>query len=94
MQSSGIAEPDLRAALDLVGAGHGLRCGAADRASTAPLCARAWASFPSCRGPGLAALAEVAKAAPPFTAYHLGFVFGPRINAGGRVGRSSWAPIC
>jgi single-stranded-DNA-specific exonuclease len=24
---------------------------------------------------------------PPFTPYHLGFVFGPRINAGGRVGR-------
>ncbi len=39
--------------------------------------------------PGLKALAEVAKAAAPFTAYHLGFVFGPRINAGGRVGRSS-----
>ena len=39
--------------------------------------------------PGLAALAEIAKATPPFTAYHLGFVFGPRINAGGRVGRSS-----
>ena len=38
--------------------------------------------------PGLAALAAVAKAAPPFTAHHLGFVFGPRINAGGRVGRS------
>ena len=39
--------------------------------------------------PGLAALAAVAKAAPPFTPYHLGFVFGPRINAGGRVGRCS-----
>ena len=37
--------------------------------------------------PGIAALAAVASVAPPFTAYHLGFVFGPRINAGGRVGR-------
>ena len=37
--------------------------------------------------PGLAALAQVASAAPPFTPYHFGFVFGPRINAGGRVGR-------
>lgn len=39
--------------------------------------------------PGLAALAAVANASPPFNPYHLGFVFGPRINAGGRVGRSS-----
>jgi single-stranded-DNA-specific exonuclease len=39
--------------------------------------------------PGLAALAGVAGAKGPFTPYHLGFVFGPRINAGGRVGRSS-----
>jgi single-stranded-DNA-specific exonuclease len=39
--------------------------------------------------PGLAALAEVAGITPPFTPYHLGFAFGPRINAGGRVGRSS-----
>ncbi len=37
--------------------------------------------------PGLAALARIAAVAPPFTAFHLGFVFGPRINAGGRVGR-------
>ncbi len=37
--------------------------------------------------PGLAALARIAGAAPPFNPYHLGFVFGPRINAGGRVGR-------
>jgi single-stranded-DNA-specific exonuclease len=37
--------------------------------------------------PGLAALARLASAEPPFTAHHLGFLFGPRINAGGRVGR-------
>jgi len=37
--------------------------------------------------PGFAALANVARIAPPFTPYHLGFLFGPRINAGGRVGR-------
>jgi len=39
--------------------------------------------------PGLAALANVAGATGPFTPYHLGFVLGPRINAGGRVGRCS-----
>ena len=37
--------------------------------------------------PGLAALARLASAQPPFSAYHLGFIFGPRINAGGRVGQ-------
>jgi single-stranded-DNA-specific exonuclease len=37
--------------------------------------------------PGLAALTRIAGVTPPFTPYHLGFVFGPRINAGGRVGR-------
>lgn len=37
---------------------------------------------------GLNALSAVAKAEPPFTTYHSGFVLGPRINAGGRIGRS------
>jgi len=37
--------------------------------------------------PGLASLARLTSAAPPFSSYHLGFIFGPRINAGGRVGR-------
>jgi len=32
-------------------------------------------------------LAKLANTEPPFSAYSLGFVFGPRINAGGRVGR-------
>jgi single-stranded-DNA-specific exonuclease len=39
--------------------------------------------------PGLVALAAVAGIVPPFTAQHLGFMFGPRINAGGRIGRCS-----
>lgn len=38
--------------------------------------------------PGLAALAEVGGAEAPFSTYHSGFVFGPRINAGGRIGKS------
>ncbi len=37
---------------------------------------------------GLQALASVAKTDPPFTTYHAGFVFGPRVNAGSRVGKS------
>ena len=37
---------------------------------------------------GLRALAEVAGVDTDPTTYHAGFVFGPRINAGGRVGKS------
>ena len=37
---------------------------------------------------GIKALADVASADPPYTTYHAGFVLGPRINAGGRIGRS------
>jgi single-stranded-DNA-specific exonuclease len=36
--------------------------------------------------PGLAALATVAGLSEPLDAYHLGFILGPRVNAGGRVG--------
>lgn len=35
---------------------------------------------------GLAALARVSRVEGPLTPYHLGFLLGPRINAGGRVG--------
>jgi single-stranded-DNA-specific exonuclease len=38
--------------------------------------------------PGLAALAEVAEAKGPASVYHAGFIYGPRINAGGRIGRA------
>ncbi len=36
--------------------------------------------------PGITALADVSKIQKPFTTYHAGFVLGPRINAGGRIG--------
>ena len=38
------------------------------------------------RNIGLKALSDAAGLAVPPTAYHLGFVLGPRINAGGRIG--------
>ena len=83
---SGKAEPDLREYLDLVGL--------ATVCDVVPLVGvnRAFvqaglAKLAKLERPGLAALAAVAGVAPPFTPYHLGFVLGPRINAGGRVGR-------
>ena len=38
--------------------------------------------------PGIAALADVARVDRKLEAYHAGFVLGPRVNAGGRVGDS------
>jgi len=82
-----IPEPDLREHLDLVGL--------ATVCDVVPLVGvnRAFVrqglgQLSKLSRPGLAALAAVGKSVPPFTTYHLGFVFGPRINAGGRVGRS------
>ncbi len=40
------------------------------------------------RNPGLRALADVARIDTPVDAHHLGFLLGPRINAGGRVGEA------
>lgn len=37
---------------------------------------------------GIAALAELVGLSEPPSAYHLGYVFGPRVNACGRVGQS------
>lgn len=37
---------------------------------------------------GLTALADVAGLNAPPSSYHLGYVLGPRVNAGGRVGRA------
>ncbi len=39
---------------------------------------------------GLQALIQIGRAEAPFTPYHCGFVLGPRINAGSRVGDSTY----
>lgn len=39
--------------------------------------------------PGLAALVKVARIGEPLNVFHLGFILGPRINAGGRIGNSA-----
>lgn len=38
--------------------------------------------------PGLKALLEIAGGSGPASVFHAGFILGPRINAGGRIGRS------
>lgn len=38
--------------------------------------------------PGLVALSDVAKLERAPSAYHLGYVLGPRVNAGGRIGKA------
>jgi single-stranded-DNA-specific exonuclease len=77
--------PDLLAALDLVAL--------ATVADVVPLTGlnRAFVTkglaLMRARGrPGLTALCDIAGLAGPPSPYHLGFVIGPRINAGGRIG--------
>jgi len=42
---------------------------------------------------GLEKLAEVAGSSAPFTTYHGGFILGPRINAGGRIGQADMGAL-
>lgn len=44
--------------------------------------------------PGLVALSDVARLDSAPSAFHLGFLLGPRINAGGRVGRADLGARC
>jgi single-stranded-DNA-specific exonuclease len=81
------AEPDLRQWLDLVALGT--------VADVVPLTGlnRAFVAqglkiMAARRNAGLVALADVAGLGESPAAYHLGFVFGPRVNAGGRVGQA------
>lgn len=78
-------EPDLLSALDLVSL--------ATIADVAPLIGlnrafvtKGLAVMRRRTRPGLSALFDVANVISPPSSYHLGFVIGPRINAGGRIG--------
>ncbi|MBK4216433.1 single-stranded-DNA-specific exonuclease RecJ [Paracoccus caeni] len=93
LRRSGRPEPDLMALLDLVAL--------ATVADVAPLVGvnRAFVRqgltiMAKRQRPGLVALSDVARLDGPPSAFHLGFLLGPRINAGGRVGRADLGALC
>jgi single-stranded-DNA-specific exonuclease len=86
--ANGIAEPSLMDHVDLVALAT--VCDVVPLVGVNRAFVRAGlAKMATLSRPGLAALANVARITAPFTPYHLGFAFGPRINAGGRVGKCS-----
>jgi single-stranded-DNA-specific exonuclease len=84
----GRPEPDLRAWLDL--AALGAVCDVTTLTGfNRALAAQGLKVLSGWMNPGLKALAEVARVnAGPASTFHAGFILGPRINAGGRIGRS------
>jgi single-stranded-DNA-specific exonuclease len=84
----GRAEPDLRQWLDLAALGavcDVTRLTGFNRA----LAAQGLKVMSGWANPGLKALLAAAKAeTKPASVFHAGFILGPRINAGGRIGRS------
>lgn len=87
MREDGAQGPDLMALLDLVAL--------ATVADVAPLIGvnrafvRQGLRIMARRDrPGLAALADVARMDTAPSSYHLGFLLGPRVNAGGRIGKA------
>ena len=58
------------------------------RASTAPSSPRGCSALRRRDNVGLTALMDVARLGGPPEPWHLGFLLGPRINAGGRIGRA------
>ena len=80
-------EPDLLALLDLVALGT--ICDVVPLVGVNRLfAAQGLKRMAGSAQPGLAALASVAGIDVPLTAYHAGFLLGPRVNAAGRLGRS------
>ena len=83
-----IEEPDLRNWLDLVALGtvcdvvplHGLNRAYVNQGLTV---------LNRSQNAGLVALAKAARMDGPPRAFHLGYLLGPRVNAGGRVGDAS-----
>ncbi len=80
-------EPNLMALLDLVA--FGTVCDVVPLSGiNRAFVAQGLKVLAGCGNTGLAALSAVAGIKPPFETYHIGFVMGPRVNAGGRVGKS------
>ncbi|MFC3078180.1 single-stranded-DNA-specific exonuclease RecJ [Phenylobacterium terrae] len=83
----GRPEPDLRQWLDL--AALGAICDVTQLVGfNRALAAQGLKVMSAWRNPGLKALLDVAKSQGPASTFHAGFILGPRINAGGRIGRS------
>jgi len=80
-------EPDLRQWLDLVALGTVADVVPLTGVNRA-LVRQGLVVMAQRRNPGLAALADVARLREPPGAYHLAFLLGPRVNAGGRVGHA------
>ncbi|MEM9551904.1 MAG: single-stranded-DNA-specific exonuclease RecJ [Pseudomonadota bacterium] len=87
MREAGMQGPDLMSMLDLVAL--------ATVADVAPLVGfnralvRQGLTVMAQRGrPGLVALADIARMDTAPSSYHLGFLLGPRVNAGGRIGQA------
>jgi single-stranded-DNA-specific exonuclease len=84
---AGRTEPDLRQWLDL--AAMGAICDVTElRGFNRALAAQGLKVMSGWRNPGLKALLDVAKSEGPASVFHVGFILGPRINAGGRIGRA------
>ncbi|MDF2900588.1 MAG: recJ, partial [Phenylobacterium sp.] len=80
-------EPDLRQWLDL--AAMGAICDVTQLVGfNRALTTQGLKVMSAWRNPGLKALLDVAKGSGPASVFHAGFILGPRINAGGRIGRS------
>ncbi|MBM3643903.1 MAG: single-stranded-DNA-specific exonuclease RecJ [Alphaproteobacteria bacterium] len=85
--SSSRPEPDLRGLLDLVALGT--VCDVVPLTGVNRALVRQGLTIAQRRSnPGMAALADIARIKEPLGAYHLGFMLGPRVNAGGRVGQA------
>jgi single-stranded-DNA-specific exonuclease len=85
--SAGRAEPDLRQLLDLVALGT--ICDVVPLTGLNRALVTQGLKIMAMRGnTGLAALADVARLNEAPGCYHAGFLLGPRVNAGGRVGAS------
>ena len=80
-------EPDIRQWLDL--AAMGAVCDVTQLVGfNRALAAQGLKVMSNWANPGLAALLEVAGSKGPASVFHAGFILGPRINAGGRIGRA------